>query len=356
MGKKTAFLLAHLLLVIATYVVAIFTIVGWFAGIVPPQNSWLVTIISLGMMPLLVVNTFLFIWWLCQLKFLAILPLGVILLNVGFITSMFQFDFREEKGLPNLKIASYNMHGFAQSDLKGSMENIVLFLGNEKVDIVCFQEFWATPKYPLDSIRETFRPVFPYCAALAQQTGLELAIFSKYPISDFSLLSFPGTANSTIWADVDIPGHPVRLFNAHFQTTNFNQSQKEINRLKDKGISDRTGKEAFDVIMDRLRSNAYQRTEQVERVRGVMDRTSRPIIFCGDFNDTPASYTYKRIKEGLIDGFKSSGKGYGSTYKPLMRIFRLDYILYDPEFEGVLCYSPNLLWSDHNPVIQELRF
>lgn len=355
MGKKAAFLLAHALLVVATYVIVGLTVAGWLAGIMPPQKSWVITVLSLGMTPLLAINLLLVLWWAYKRKLLAILPLAAILLNIGFITSMFQFDTRKSSAVrSDLKVVSYNIHGFGQSDLRGTMDNLALYFNKEEVDIVCFQEFWTTEKCPIDSIQASFSQVMPYHAAHPQETGTELAIFSKYPISASGLLSFPETANSTMWADIEVGGRRIRVFNAHFQTTNINQSQDKIYRLRDRGITDQKGKEAFDDIMDRLYLNACKRTEQVEKVRAVMDTTSEPMIFCGDFNDTPASYTYKRIKGELKDGFKSAGKGYASTFKPMLGLFRLDYIFHSPEFTGMKYYSPDLSWSDHHPVMLEL--
>lgn len=357
MGKKAAFLLVHFGMVALTYVTALLTIVAGWAGVTPAQRSWFVTWLSLGMMPLLLINFCFLLWWIGQWRRFSLLPLTILLLNIPFITAMFQLDLRpDEYKPPELKILSYNMCGFGQADLKGTMENIVRYLTDEKVDIVCFQEFWATPTYPLDSICATFAPRFAHHAAYHQPTGLELAIFSRFPISNSELLSFSGTANSTLWADVELPGLPIRVFNAHFQTTNFNQSSNELARIKNKGITDISGKKAFDVIVKRLKNNAFRRTEQVTRVRNVMDTTKRAIIVCTDLNDTPASYAYKRVKGDLVDGFKSAGEGYAYTYKSLFRIFRLDYIFYDARFDGLRYYSPRLSWSDHNPVVLELAF
>lgn len=357
MGKKATLLLMHLFLVIATYIVAGFTIAGWFAGMIPPQRSWFITLLSLGMTPLLGLNLLLMLWWVCKRKLLAVLPLGVMLLNIGFITAMVQVNFRNETGrIADLKIATYNIHGFAQKELKSTMSNIAGYLASEKVDVVCFQEFKTTPACPLDTIRAAFAPVMPYCAAIAQESGIEIAIFSRYPISSSCLFPFAETANSAMWADIEVDGRPLRIFNVHFQTTSISQSKAEIERLREKGITDRDGKKAFDLIMERMRFNAYKRTEQVNAVRNAMDRTGRTVILCGDFNDTPASYTYKEIKKEMVDGFKSCGKGYAYTYKGMLRLLRLDYIFYAPGMEGIRYYSPNLYWSDHNPVLLELAF
>ncbi|HJA88402.1 MAG TPA: endonuclease/exonuclease/phosphatase family protein, partial [Candidatus Parabacteroides intestinavium] len=72
---------------------------------------------------------------------------------------------------------------------------------------------------------------------------------------------------------------------------------------------------------------------------------------CGDFNDTPASYVYHRLKGSLTDGFQECGRGYRYTFRQLYRLWRIDYILHAKDFTGTASVSPDWPYSDHNPVI-----
>lgn len=355
--KKATILLFHFLLVLATYAVALFTLLAWFAGFTPPQTSWFITVLGLAMMPLIIVNVLLLLWWIVRRKWIALVPAAVILLNIGFILSVFRIEVggAEPEGGRRLKVASYNIHGYAQQDVGGMMRGLVKYLRSEGVDVVCFQEFPATDRFPVDSIRTLMADYLPYGVAADNDPGVSVALFSRYLVGDHDILRFEHTANGALWADIDVPGEKIRLFNVHFQTTSLNQSRQEIESVRRRGIADYEGKKAFDAVMKRLYDNACKRNEQVDRVRAVMDTTARRIIVCGDFNDTPASYTYKHIKKGLYDGFRKCGNGYAYTYKPMMKLLRVDYIFYDKRFEGLRYQSPSLMWSDHNPVLLELR-
>lgn len=359
MENKATLLLLHFVAVVVTYVAAVLTVAAWFAGITPPQKSWFITVLSLGMMPLLALDAMLFMWWAIKWKKLALLPLAVILLNIGFIMSMVRIDLGREVRKENplsLKVATYNMHGFAQQDLKGMLENFVKYLEKERVDIVCFQEFKISERLPADSIARIFRDWMPYSVMEGESTQMGIAVFSRYPVGEHGFLHFEDTFNGAMWADVKVGGEPIRVFNAHFQTTSISQSGRELERIKDRGVTDYEGKMAFDVVMDRLHANACKRNEQVDAVRAIMDTTQRRIICCGDFNDTPASYTYKKVKGKLVDGFRRCGSGYAYTFKPMLGLFRLDYIFYDKRYTGISYRSPRLSWSDHNPVLLELSF
>ena len=81
-----------------------------------------------------------------------------------------------------------------------------------------------------------------------------------------------------------------------------------------------------------------------------------PTIVCGDFNDTPGSYVYRKVRGNYRDAFEEKGNGFGYTYKGLYRILRIDYILHSEELETLDYESPDVPWSDHNPVKATLRF
>ena len=71
---------------------------------------------------------------------------------------------------------------------------------------------------------------------------------------------------------------------------------------------------------------------QVKVIEQNMKQSPYPIIVCGDFNDTPLSYTYNKIKSNLIDSFTISGSELEILFKiPMLRI---DYIFHDNKFKS----------------------
>ena len=75
----------------------------------------------------------------------------------------------------------------------------------------------------------------------------------------------------------------------------------------------------------------------------------------GDFNDTPVSYTYKKMRGGLEDPFINAGNGFAYTYNRLFSMLRIDYVFHSPLFETEAYRSADLPWSDHNPVFVRMR-
>ena len=98
-----------------------------------------------------------------------------------------------------------------------------------------------------------------------------------------------------------------------------------------------------------------RRAIQAQVVKNYINRSPYPVIVAGDFNDTPVSYAYRKIRKGLNDAFVSSGYGAGFTYRGNYPPNRIDYILFG---KTLLCTNFSILrvkYSDHYPIIAWFR-
>ena len=66
---------------------------------------------------------------------------------------------------------------------------------------------------------------------------------------------------------------------------------------------------------------AYRKAKEIKNSK------QQTIIVCGDFKDTPISYTHRVISKGLVDAFENSGSGLGISYNQNRFYFRIDHIL-----------------------------
>ena len=64
----------------------------------------------------------------------------------------------------------------------------------------------------------------------------------------------------------------------------------------------------------KMKSSIVRRPRQVEAVLSDIENSPYEAIVTGDFNDTPMSYTYYRLRRGRRDSFVEAGKGFGATY------------------------------------------
>ena len=96
-----------------------------------------------------------------------------------------------------------------------------------------------------------------------------------------------------------------------------------------------------------------QRAYQVDMLSEHIESSNYPVIVCGDFNDTPVSYTYRKLKSGLKDAFITAGTGLGTTYRGLVPYMRIDYIMHSGEFRAKHFQIRKVEWSDHYPVVTQ---
>ena len=184
---------------------------------------------------------------------------------------------------------------------------------------------------------------------------LQLAVFSRYPIKEENLIVYPDSKNCSLWCDIEINGRIIRLFNNHLQTTEVSQNKRKLEKGLRTDDSQRVERAALGLI-DGLHENFRKRAVQANTLKQLIAASPYPTIICGDFNSLPSSYVYHTVKgDKLQDGFQTSGHGYMYTFKFFKHLLRIDYILHSPELNSTDYFSPDLTYSDHNPVVMRVK-
>ena len=98
-----------------------------------------------------------------------------------------------------------------------------------------------------------------------------------------------------------------------------------------------------------MKSSYINRANESKKIKEHINSSPFPVIVCGDFNDTPISYTYSTLKENLSDAFKESGIGIGNSYVGIPSL-RIDYILHDKKFNSYNYKKNKYELSDHFPI------
>jgi hypothetical protein len=101
----------------------------------------------------------------------------------------------------------------------------------------------------------------------------------------------------------------------------------------------------------KINYNFMRRLGYMEKVKNYISKQSSDgVIICGDFNDTPISYAYSKMKVGLKDAYVSTGFGPGITYHEDLFLFRIDHIFHSPNIKAYQTKVDKVKFSDHYPL------
>lgn len=351
-GFNKVILFVHFL-VIASLLTAI------AAKYISPALFWLPAFFGLAFPYLFTANLIFCIYWFTLLKPVVAYGAAAFLISLPTASRFVQVSTgsgeREEKAL---KITSYNSMLFDLynwSKNKESRSGILHNLSEIDPDILCLQEFYTSEEQGdfnnLDTIKKLLGTPYGHVAfttTLRKFDHWGIATFSRYPIINEGTILFNTRSNNVcIFSDIVIGQDTVRVYNLHLQSISFSRKEHEFYEKVFSSEGKIAEMKNSTNILRRLKMAFVKRTEQAEMVVSHMKTSPYPVIVCGDFNDTAASYAYERISHGLSDAFNEKGNGLGRTYAGKWPQFRIDYILYDPGFECVAYQKSEETFTDH---------
>lgn len=352
MGKLAVYKYFSFVLLIITILLSLFTLIGLFAGNANPAQATALAMI-VYIMPLLIIgNIVIFPFWLFRRhKFWAVIPIFTILCSLPYIGTIYQIQIfqPDEDNRPICKIATYNVAVFGREISGFKARDILSEMKRQEIDIMCIQEYME--HIGDKNNNEIYKSYFPYMVKGRD----DMAIFSRrFPIKRSEIIDFGPTNNSGMWADIEMNGKTIRIFNVHLETTGFNRTMHKVAKMEMRG--NRVEENAIiAAIYGNYTRGMVVRAVQAKIVAEEIRKSPYPVILCGDFNDVPYSYTYNVMKGDLVDGFKECGKGYMSTFRGKKNV-RIDYIFHSPSLSGKKYYTQDLNYSDHNPVYMHLSY
>ena len=349
MGKLAVQKYFSFMMLIISFLLMIFTLVGLFGGDVQPAGNTARAMLVYALPLLIIANAVFLIYWLVRLRFhWALMPLITLLCCIPYIGTLFQIGSSDEKAdsKSGIKFASYNVARFSGETTGFIALDILSEMKRQKVDIVCFQEYsdFSGDKKNSDS----YKDYFPYFAF----GNNDMVIYSRYPIVNKKNIDFEQTNNSAMWVEVNINDNIYRIYNVHLETTGINSELHRASKLSKNGIEVRRNA-LVNAIYGSYTIGMIARSGQANMLAMDMRESEAPVIVCGDFNDVPYSYVYNTMLGDKIDGFKECGSGFMYTFRGGKKI-RIDYIFHDKGLEGLSYYKKELSYSDHYPVFMRI--
>ena len=318
-------------------IAALFLLVSFIAPYLPPKKFPNLSLLSLAASPLIVINIFFIGYWSFKLKKLFLLSLPIIVIAYFHFGSFLKFSSNDNpiEMTHALNILSFNVRLFNFYESKDAQNNIQetfsSFLEKENPDVLFLQEYNKEMKIDF--------PEFPYnYIHFRGKNILGHAIFSKYPLINTYSFDFEDSYNNALSADLVKDTDTLRVYNLHLQSLSIKPRVSYLQELNN------------EVLRKRISTLFIKQQEQVELIVEHKNNSRYPVIISGDFNNTPFSYTYRKLSESMNDAFVEAGNGIGTTFLFEYYPMRIDYILASKELQILSFSTINKTFSDHYPI------
>lgn len=334
-------------ILIINVIFAVLLLISTLAGIIKPSACVWISLLSYCYVPLLLINIGFILFWLFFANKYFLVSLVTIIVRYSFVPLYIQLSGNEHiTDDRHLRIMTFNVHRFTKED-DACVQTIGLVKENIP-NVICFQEFAAMPGKVnvYDSLRrQGYNYNYSHIRKNKQPRGT--SIFSKYPIIK------AGNIDSTrcIYVDVKTSSDTIRIYNIHLSSYRLDEEDRnEIDRIKHGDMTEKSKK-----TLHKFKTTAGKHQQETDILLKHIANSPYKTIMCGDFNDTPASYVYQKMKDIYTDSYVAKGKGLSTTYNGIFPAFRIDYILHHNDFvtDSYRRIKTNI--SDHYPILVSIQ-
>lgn len=316
---------------------AFLLLISFILPYLPPRTFPTLSLLSLVVSLLIIVNIIFAIYWAVQFRRRFFVSFTVLLISYFYFNVFYEVSSEGDASQYNntLSVLSYNVRLFNAYEKKPNTDAskiISEMLFEESPDVVCVQEY-----YKPNNIDFSAYP-YQYIHFKSEKAKLGHAIFSKYPLANTGAFNFEDTYNNTLYADVLKGKDTIRIYSVHLQSLGIIPRVSFLQESDNEKLRKRVSR-AFEM-----------QQKQVEAILEHKSKTKYPVILSGDFNNTPFSYSYRKLKEGMQDAFRERGNGLGTTFKFEKYPMRIDYIFASESLEILSFDTMKKTFSDHYAV------
>ena len=304
-------------------------------------------------------NSVVFVLLLLMWSRKAWIAVLALVISIPGMMKSYSFGSKTEQE-KSLKVMSYNVHFFSNLDGEVTREEfvnqVINLVREESPDVFCCQEFrqYLPNNNYKKCIEEFARSIgYPYSSYNRNNSPEGNVIFSKYPLTDAPAES--PFVKKGFGALVTVDAGELGVFHvANVHLTSYSINDNELMVLgkpaEQRDLLDTIGVS----VMHKLKQGFKQRSEQIDYVLEGMPPMDEPVVVCGDFNETPVSYVYHRMKKaGFYDSFIDAGRGVKPTYAGSLPWLRIDYVWVNDKVIPLSFERIRHKASDHYPVVME---
>lgn len=353
--------LAHRTVLIANIVFVAALLFSYVSVYINPGIVAFPALFGLAYPYLLLVNVIFVIFWVYLLKKEALISLIAILVGIGYMHTFIRFSNHGKEVKADVKLISYNVrlfNYFEGDPAKHSDKRIFKMLKAQNAGIICLQEYYIPED--MSTSEEAIKSAlggtwYSHLKVIRNKSRRAYGILtlSRYPIIRRGEIIHSNSSSLTIYTDILIGKDTIRVYNNHLQS--FHLKKLESSFLGDLSAEQNNTLKDIRYFYRRLANGFRNRSQQTAKLKKSVSASPYPVIVAGDFNDTPVSYTYRRIHHGLNDAFVKAGYGAGFTYSGKYPPNRIDYVFYSDHLDCTDFDIVKVRYSDHYPVVSYFR-
>ncbi len=312
---------------------------------------------------ILILNVIFVFFWFISLSKNGFFSLIAILIGNQHISEYIQFNSADKTtNTENINIISHNVGIFGFFLNQWYVSETINKIKEKEPQIVVIQEFLYiyhdNQISTIDSFKNILKLPHVYFEKLndgRKKGEYGMLILSKFPIINKGLVHFDQyTGNMCCFADLKINNKIKRVYNIHLQSYKF--YKKDWKFFNDIAKADSLNVEEAKGVVNKMKNAMINRSKQVKIINEHIDNfNSEDYIICGDFNDPPLSYSYKKLKRKHNDAFVKMGNGFESTFIGKIPMLRIDYIFVSKSAE-IKEYESYKVGSDHKMIFAKFKF
>ena len=346
------------ILFVVNAIFAFSLLLSYLAVSISPVDFALPAFFGLAYPYLLLINIILVIIWAMLLRFEALISVVIIALGFHHFSNYIKLTRPSGDKTNTFKVLSYNVrlfNFFENNRGITSEKKVIDFIKAKNPDIICLQEFFVSGYPAVEEVLMIGALGGKYYSHMklissGKNRCYGIVTFSKFPIIRKGEIPHPGSSSLSIYTDVLIQNDTFRIYNNHLQSFRLHRMERSFIEELTASDDKETVKEVKSLSVS-LKKGFVKRALQAQVVKENINRSPYPVIVLGDFNDTPVSYAYTKIRKGLNDSFVNSGYGAGFTYIGNYPRNRIDYILYNDSLINSYFEIIRVNYSDHYPII-----
>ena len=339
----------------ANAVVAALLCFSAFSPHLNPQTSPVASCAGLFFPIFLTINVLFLLFWLFVYRRYALFPLLVLLVCWDSIQTYVPINwFQGSVPEGAIKVLSYNTRAFGEkkAHTKEKPNEVLEYLRNSDADIICLQEYIYGGKLKKKDIDYALRD-YPYKHYHSLGKGRNgLGCYSRYPILSATPIKYETRVNGSIAYYIKVKDDTLVVINNHLESNKILGSDAEIFQEMVDAPNNENVPSGMKKLLKKLSEATVIRSKQadvlLETIRGLK---GKKLVLCGDFNDSPISYTHHTLCDDLQDAFVESGNGLGISYNRNRMYFRIDHILASKDLRVYNCrVDDSIEASDHYPI------